>query len=237
MNSPAATDTQPADTPPYRLKRSYLLIGTGCTAFFVPMGLFCAVAVWGNVQGNAPMPKTAIGFVTVTWSAFTMLGVYLIAAYYRERLFVSRAAIRRVGCFRTRTLALDHVDRVVWRTRPVGGSVVLRSALQKMTIAFGNYTQPERQELATFLRDRLANDLHDGWLPFVEHFLEPSRQRQQAAFRLQGLAILLGVAFAVTFLGAWAAGLGAQYLLLAALNLIVALRHGIGWRRRTRSGR
>ena len=172
------------------------------------MGIFSAVAVWWNVGGAAPVPRTAAVFVTVIGSAFILLGMYLIAAYFRERLFVFEAAIRQVGCFRTRTLALEEVNRIVWRTRPAAGSVVLRAACQTMTIEFGNYSRLERTELAIFLRQRLAADRHDGWPLFVETYLEPSPQRRQATARLRRLSILLLCGFAVTFFRGLGGGSG-----------------------------
>ena len=179
------------DVTVYRIRNSYLAVGVICTAFFVAIGVTSVIVAWWNIDGSFRFPKsTAIGF-GIFWSAFTALGVWIILAYYRERLFASNQGIRQRGCIRSRTVMFDEVVSGRWRRYPNGGSLVLRSPDRKIVIYFDNFSPDERIELIQFLRSALDDKRQVNWTDF-ELALFSNRAvaaNDDATFRAEGDAL------------------------------------------------
>ena len=109
----------------YHLRKYYLWIGAICTAGFLVFAVGSFIAAWWNIDGSFRHPRaTAIGFATF-WSCWLVLGVWILLAYFRERLVISMDRVRQSSCFRTRSLRHDEVSiaqmaAVSWPRRELG---------------------------------------------------------------------------------------------------------------------
>jgi hypothetical protein len=206
----------------FRLRRYYLHVGIIGAAFFGAMAIGCTAAALWNIDGSFARPKLAALINGTFWSGFTLLAIWIIATYFRERLYIAKAAIVQYGIFRTRTLPFAEVLRIKWRTWPKGGSVVVRTHFEKATIHLENFTTNEREELIRFLHETLDVEIQESW-PQFEEFLNRSSEPSIVVSRgrIMALAALL-ICFACVFAYCWLAGLGGKYLLLSIFNIVVA---------------
>jgi hypothetical protein len=207
----------------FRLRRYYLYVGIVCAVFFAAMGIGSTVAALWNFDGSFARPKLAALIFGTFWSGFTLLAVWVIAAYFRERLYFGKGAIVQHGIFRSRTLEIGEVLLIKWRAWPVGGSVVIRTHSEKVTIHLDNFTRDEREELIRFLRETLAVEIQENWSRFEEvlHRSSPPEKRASRGGIIT-IAVLL-MCFAGVFVYCWFAGLGRQYLFIGVVNAVAAI--------------
>ncbi|HMP03757.1 MAG TPA: hypothetical protein PKC45_14765 [Gemmatales bacterium] len=207
----------------FRLRRYYLVVGVVCTVFFAVMGIASTVAALWNIDGSFARPKLAALIFGIFWSGFTLLAVWVIVAYFRERLYFGKAGVVQHGIFRSRTLLIEEVQQIRWRTWPVGGSVVIRTHSEKATIHLDNFTKDEREELIRFLRESFAVEIQENWSRFQDLLGRSSRQEKRVSRSgIITIAALL-MSFAGVFVYCWFAGLGVQNLVIGVVNAVAAI--------------
>jgi hypothetical protein len=215
-----------------RLRRYFLSIGIVSTVLFVLMGVFSTTAALLNIDGSFPHPKLDALIMAIFWSCFALLGGWLILAYYRCRLCITDECVSDVGCIWTTAIQFGSVTLLVWRLRPAGGSVVLRTATTKVKIGFGHFTNDERREISSFLHERFDPEIQRGWSDFVDRFLIPRVERQIDP-RIAVAAILLLAAWPVgASIYLWREGSGVWYFVLVMMNAFAVA--GYLWRSRVR---
>jgi hypothetical protein len=173
--------------------------------FFALAGIVSTVVAAVNVDGSFLYPVPTAIFCGCFWSGFSFLGVWLILAYYRERLLVSSQIVRTTGCFRTREVQLPEVVRAVWKSLLKGGGLALYDRAGKVVIRFGNYGEAEQVELIEFFRDRLDEHLQEGWERFESYCVPQSptfRQRRDRE-RRQALWLMPVIGAALLALSLW----------------------------------
>jgi hypothetical protein len=138
---------------------------------FAAIGIVTTVAAIWNIDGSFAYPEvTALIFGTF-WSGCTLLGVWIIAAYFRERLLLGKTAIVQHGIFRCRTLESGEVLQIKWRTWPFGADVIIRTHSERIKIYLDNFTEKEREAIVLFLRETFAAELQENWSRFEEDSL------------------------------------------------------------------
>lgn len=218
MSASAFIDHLPTRARCYRPRRYYLLVGVVYTVVFAAMGIVSMVVALWNVDGSIARPKLAALIVGTFWSGFTLLGVWIIVAYLRERLVIGEAVIVQRGICRTRALALPDVRQITWRARPVGGSVVVRTPSETATIYLHNFTLAEREELIRFFHEAFAAEIHENWSRFEEVVQRSSGPGKRASRGVKITVVALLMFHAVVFTYCWFVGLGTQYLIVGAVN-------------------
>jgi hypothetical protein len=206
----------------YRLRRYYLILGVLCAIFFAAIGGFSTAAAYFNLDGSFPRPVLAAIIFAVFWSGFMLLSLWIVAAYFRERLILDSSEIVQHGVFRVRTLEVAEVCRIKWRNRPVGGSIVVRTELEKITIYLNNFTKDERKEIVLFFREIFVDEIQEGGLQFDEcaRNLFLAKKRSAVLETVMPTVLML---FAGLFAYCWFTGLGAQFLFLSFVNAVVGL--------------
>jgi hypothetical protein len=164
---------------------------------------------------------------SIVWGGFTLLGLWLILAYFQERLTLTGETICQVGVIQTKSMPFDTVQELTWRLHPQGGSCILTSMNTKIKLEFGNFTRDDRTELISYLRQRVAGDRQSDWDSFHDQFLvcSPERQRKQQAANWILIFVLFG--FAVFFAVLWLTGWGPRYLILAVMNMLVGTGYSV----------
>lgn len=207
----------------FRVKRNYLTLGLIGGGFSLIAGI---VSVFTTIGSNDPAfssPVLAIAIFCAFYGSMTLLGVYLVMAYVRYRLFVSIDAITEVGGFAKKTIQCSAVTAVIWRTLPKGGSVVIQTVEQKITLSFMNYPTEDRGELQAIVRERFDPDLQTGWQPYFEHFEQLEQNKAKATRGIVLLVCPIFVIVAALFIKAWLEGQGVFYLVLGLANVGVVL--------------
>lgn len=205
----------------YRLRPYFRNVGIVCTAFFLCAWVGSVLAAYFNTDGSFARPALAVAFFTVGWGGFTLLGVWLILAYAKDRLFLNHTTIRHVGVLSSTSIPLDTVQELKWRLFPQGGSCVLISLGAKVKIAFGNYTEAERTDLIMYLRGRICEECQTDWDTFYDRVLvhSPERVRQQRSAKRGLILALFG--FAIIFAVLWLWGHGSRFLVISLVNVLV----------------
>ncbi|MCA9237971.1 MAG: hypothetical protein KDA44_21005 [Planctomycetales bacterium] len=205
----------------YRLRPYFRNVGIVCTSLFLCALVGSVLAAYFNIEGSFARPALAIAFFSVVFGSFTLLGVWLILAYLKYRLFLNDNAICQVGVLQTKSIALNAIHELKWRLFPQGGSCVLTSLGTKLKIEFNNFTNAEKAELITYLHQSVASDRQTNWDHFHDRFLvnSPERARQQQSSKR--ILILAIFGFAAVFGVAWISGRGFQYLVISIVNLLV----------------
>jgi hypothetical protein len=153
----------------------FLLIGSAGTVGFAAAGVAMTLAALWNIDGSLPRPERfAIAF-GLFWSAFTMLSLWLVAVYVRERLWLGDAAIRQQGLIWYRHLPLADVQKLHWRAWPEWGSAVIRTPTVRAAIYFGNFSINDRHEVIAFLRESIAEEFQENWSRFESQAINGGR--------------------------------------------------------------
>lgn len=206
----------------YRLRRSFLKQGIGYGIFFLVLAIVTPFSA-ANTLGAL--------FFALFWSFWVLMSVWMIAAYYRERLILEPQTIVQHGVFRIKRFEHCEVRQVSWNPLTIAGIVVVKTLAEKIKIYLDNFTEPERAEIVQYLRTNFAETLHENW-PAFDACIPRSKvpQKPSSPVFLWLLAtILLG--FSVANLIAWWLGLGEQFLVVSMINVLVFIWYL--WKRRS----
>lgn len=219
----------------YRLSRPHLILGIVSTTLFLAMDVGSVYAAYWNIDGSFLRPKLAALIFGIFWSCMTLLGLWLILAYFRERLFVSSDAITQQGCLTRKTIDVSNVIQIIWKRIPQGGRVIVRSHLAKIKIYLANFTGDERDDLVQYFHDTFAAEIQTGWSRFIESRQQTKPQSQQNTIRAYTMFSLIFFAFAGIFGYCWGVGLGQQWLVIGVVNALAGMWYL--WRIRNRRRR
>jgi hypothetical protein len=223
----------PAEARRFGPRRFYLVVGVLCGVFFSVMGVASTLSAYWNIDGSFPQPKLAALIFGIGWSCFTLLAVWIILVYFRERLYLANKTIIQNSVIRSRTIHSEDVVHVnwrrwpaggsIWRRWPAGGSIVVQTPSAKIKIGLGNLTKEEREEIIRFFRETFASELQDNWLRFEDRArrLSPPQRLVSRGGIIVTASVLMGLAG--VFVYCWFAGLGGQYLFIGVVNAAAAL--------------
>jgi hypothetical protein len=109
------------------------------------------------------------------------LSLWTLMAHWRAELTIQGTRVAAQGIVRFREIGLLDVTEARWRTRPVGGSVVLRSESTRLSVEFGNYETEESARIVQHLRSVLSPEVQTGWNLFAYKtaLLEPRSVRMK----------------------------------------------------------
>jgi hypothetical protein len=215
----------------YRLGRSYLRQGIICGIAFLIFGVGSSLASYFNIDGSFAEPELGALIFAVFWSFPMMLAIWMIAAYYRERLILEPRGIVQHGVFRIRRFEHCEVRQVYWNPRTIAGIVVVKTLAEKIKIYLDNFTKPERAEIVQYLRTNFAEAAHENWPVFdasISRAKIPPKPSSPIFIWLLA-TILLG--FTVANAIAWWNDLGEQFLTVSVINVLVLLWYL--WKRRS----
>ena len=209
----------------YRLRRYYLIVGIIGVIVSSAAAVGSAYAAFCNTDGAFAHPiRAAIAYGSF-WSVFTLLGVWILLAYSRECLLLDGAQITQHGVIRSKVIHFNDVMHIKWRRIPQGGSVVIRTLTDRLTIYFDNFTVEERQQLISYLHGKFSPDLQEGWSRFEDcnlHVTPHSIQRSRSRSVIRALILF---SFAGIFSYRWVAGLGVTWLFIGIANAVAGLCH------------
>jgi hypothetical protein len=166
QNEPASRDGKT-----YRLSKDNLVIGLLLTPYFAAMGVWSSIGAWTNLDGSFPHPKAMAVVLACFWTAWTLLGIYIVFIYFRIRLSINGQFFESVGCFRTRAIDVSSVSRAVWRWFPIP-SVVLYGRGRRLAVSFDNFNSPAKRELINYFRVALPEHVQDGWERFKRRVVQ-----------------------------------------------------------------
>jgi hypothetical protein len=202
----------------YRLSTHVLEVGVVAVVLFGLMGIVSVTAALLNSDGSFRHPVAAAVIFGAGWSCLVLLGVWLILAYSRHRLFVDPTMVRTTGCFATRQVYFANVTHVAWKSVIKHGSVVLTEPSSTAKIGFGNYTFQERLELIHCFREALAGRDHEGWEKFESRCMPPEVDYKDLRSQVYGHLRFAAIAFA--------AAIPLMYAILIWLKLADGLPNG-----------
>lgn len=153
-----------------------------------------------------PRPVAAAIFFGTFWSGWTLLCVWLLCVYYRERLFLDRDRITKQGVLFRHSLAMSELSSVCWRgVLRQGGSVVLRTSSARVVIGLGNFEPHEQDEIIAFVQQHAPPKITTGWEVFVKSREPPPRVPSRGIAALCGLLFL---ALGCVLIYGWYVGMG-----------------------------
>jgi hypothetical protein len=161
------------------------IVGLAFSAVMIGMGVALQLL---NADGSLSQAVLAIVCVGV-FGGFSLLSLYLLLAYRRDRFITSDKAIRHDGVLRSTTLPLAQIYRAVWRNWPRGGSVVLYTSYDRLAVHLGNYESAG--ELAAFFRESLPARVQERYERFESNFVPDSKTFHRRQDREQRLFIAL----------------------------------------------
>lgn len=207
----------------YRLRRSYLKQGIIYGTTFLVFGVGSSLASYFNIDGSFAEPELGALIFAVFWSFPMMLAIWMIVAYYRERLILEPKAIVQHGVFRIKRLENFEVRQVYWNPLTIAGTVLVKTLAEKIKIYLDNFTESERIEIVQYLRTNFAEAAHENWPVFdasISRAKIPPKPSSPIFIWLLA-TILLG--FTVANAIAWWNDLGEQYLAVSVINVLVLL--------------
>jgi hypothetical protein len=228
MTTTADKRQPPAEARCIAPRRYYLVVGVLCGVFYSVMGLASTLAAYWNIDGSFPQPKLFALIFGVFWSGLTLLAVWIILAYLRERLYLTSTMIIQHGVIRSRTIYCADIVHINWRWRPFSGSIVIQTPSAKVKIYLNIFTRDERGVIIHFFREASAKELQDNWPLFEACELQGNlslfnARRRALANRLVSrgriiVAAAVLMTFEPVFVYCWFAGLGSQFLVIGVVN-------------------
>jgi hypothetical protein len=201
----AALENDPPSSMPapqgkeYRPSPIYLWAGLCCPVFFVWMAI-------GSLKHIDP-PGGALAIAG--WYAFmTLLSVWVVVAYFRQRVYIAGKLVRTSGCLRSRQVNLSDVTRAVWQRFPGTGGIKLYAGEVCCTVSF---SYRGSRELIMFFRNALAEQVQENWERFEAQWV-PGRAFRRRLERELAIARVFMIGFGFLIIGVcilWPAGLPA----------------------------
>ncbi|WP_278467133.1 hypothetical protein [Gimesia maris] len=213
-------DTQP--TKCYRLRRDYLYLGIVGSILCLIFGTGFSLAAFWNLDGSFRYPVPTAIFIVVFFSFFMLLGIWIILAYYRERLEILRDALIKHDVFHVTEIAFDEITQLQWFS--MSGAILVESRFQKFKIHIDNFQKAEQIEITECLRNSIEYDLQEGWDKYRRLKSSLFETAEQPVKPVRLLPVILVLNFAGVFFIAWWYGRGVHYLVVSLINLVVAIR-------------
>ena len=168
-----ASNSEPLEVKLYSAPKRHLYLAASCLFLFLSMTVAGITLPLINPNGSFARPNLTAVFFGCFWGGWTILSIYAIIAYRKERVYTSGLAVHMDSVFHTNTLPLDEIAKVVWRGWPAGGSLVLYSSSRRVAIHFKNYENGI--ELAAFFRASLPDSIQTGYERFESTCVRTSR--------------------------------------------------------------
>ena len=207
----------------YRLGRMYLALGIVFTTVFLCMDIWSVYVAYWNIDGSFPHPKLHALVHGIFWSAWTLIGLWLIVAYFRERLFVNSELITQYGCVSLKKIRVPDVVHVGWKGIPHLGKIIVRSQSISIKIHLANYTRDQRRALIQFFSNNFPVGIQDGWEQFSKCRQPDRLPTKQDALRGALICALLLLGFGAILIYCWLYGLGLQFLVVGILTIVAGL--------------
>ena len=154
----------------FRNTKSHRNGGIVCLAFFLLMAGFGAF-----FASTVPPDRRlfAYCFFVGGFGVFVILSLWMILAYYRQRLEVRGEAITHRGVLSTRQCELFEVVRLEWKVLPT--RIVLHLSASRVKIELGNFAQERQLTLIRYFRSSLPEPIQDHWPEFCLKVALPLR--------------------------------------------------------------
>jgi hypothetical protein len=208
------------------MRKDYLWIGAICTAFFLFAAIGNLAVAWWNFDGSFEHPRASAVAFALFWLFWASLGVWMLLAYFWERLVITTNNIRKIGWFRTRSLRQDEITTARWRLLyGDGGSLVVKSANAKIVVHFEHFTKAERAELRTIFRTILHESIQENWQKYEQRFVTRPPPDPRMIRRIRYVLSAVFVTFAACFALLAFAGIGnfAELIVVALLNVLASV--------------
>lgn len=209
-------------TKTYRHQRNLLSQAIMCLVFFSLVDVASVTVALLNPDGSFDRPVVSAIVFGTFWTAWVLLSLYLLVAYFRERWTLSDDGVSVQGVVWFRSLPVADVTSVRWAGYPAGGSVVLQGAGQKLVLWLSNSPKDEQTEIVEFVRSRFPLEIQTGWEDYVA-----ARDRvRKPAVKSRWVAVFCALLLAGcggAFLYCWWIGLGVHWALIGQMILLGAV--------------
>ncbi len=159
----------------YIPSRTNVIAMVVCTLFFIGMMIW---SVWEAFNDPDPIFIVSACF----WGAWTIFGVFCVAALCRMRIFISSKVIQVVDVFRTHNITLAEVTRAVWRAWPPGiPCLVLRGPFGRVVVGFNDYVNG--RVLVWFFRNAIPQEVQHRYERFEATHVPSSVAYKHAHYR------------------------------------------------------
>ncbi|QDU50443.1 hypothetical protein [Gimesia panareensis] len=215
----------------YRLRPFYLYLGIASVSLFSLAGIGAALAAFYNLDGSFRYPVFSAFLFGGFFLGCSLLGLWCILSYYRERLEISGFRLIKHDVFRTTEIPFDEVTHLQWFS--LTGAIVVESPFKKFKFHIDNYSKAEQVEITNRLRHSLDHDMQEGWEKFQKFnpaIFQPADQSPRPeSFVFVGFLLI----FAGMFGYAWWSGRGVHFLFIGLINFAVALWWFSDFRKKT----
>jgi len=151
----------PAGGDVFRLSRRVLYVGLAGLALFGGMGIFSVVFAL-SLPADRRIPLLC--FFLASYGAFTGLAIWVLLAYWRERLVLRPGEISVRDLYRWRTVRLAVVTEINWCT--LSGAIVLHTPTAKLRFYLQNYISPVRLRVVAGIRRGCPHVVQTNWVAF-----------------------------------------------------------------------
>ena len=161
----------------FRLAKRHRNLGIACLIFFVLAAVASGVGIWAEApEEQRTRALYAALLFAAFWLLFASLSCWLLLAYWREELKINDRQVTQQGVIGRKEIDLHNITAARWRLVPrPGGSLVLRSLAERMTIYLGNFEPMERLWLIRFFRNGLPMPVQEDWDLFCSKIALPLR--------------------------------------------------------------
>jgi hypothetical protein len=206
----------------FRVRRYYLTLGVIGACFFAVMGTASFCAAYWNIDESFPNPVLSATMFAVVWGGFFLLSLWIIAAYFRERLGLGPTELTQQGVIRRRAVPYRQITRATWRGGFHNGGLRIRAPHTRLMIYLENFTQDERRIIVDVLRHAVPPEVQEGW----DEFRAAVDRSAQPPPKFVSIAIACLLAFAAmsaVFVLCWQKGVGREWLVAGALCASIAV--------------
>ncbi len=106
------------------------------------------------------------GMGMVVFGSMLLMSVWMWVNWHRERFWIDGEHLRLITVLRDRRIALQHLQRIQWRCRPLGGSIVFYGKEQRIAFDLYGYSCEHRLQIVQQVRALTAAVEQEAWEEF-----------------------------------------------------------------------
>lgn len=205
----------------YRLRRFYLYLGIAGTSLFSLVGIGSTLAAFYNLDGSFRYPVFSALLFGGFFLLCTLLGIWCILAWSRERLEISGIRLVKRDVFHITEILFDEVTHLQWYS--LTGAIVVESPGKRFKFHIDNFQRAEQIEITERLRREIDLELQEGWEKYQKFNAAIFETTEQPPRPESVVFMILLLIFACVFGYAWWSGRGVHFLLIGLINFLIAL--------------
>ena len=155
----------------FRLHKSLLHLGIVSSVALLAAVVLCVAVSVQNVPAAQPIGIAG----TIVFGSGLVLSLYLLRAYFVERLTIKGTTLSVRSTFQDREFEVCELTRLRWRLQPPRGSIFFYVLGSRTRLDLHGFPIADRLRMIRVLREVVPTEVQEGWPAFCQQVALPLR--------------------------------------------------------------